>query len=425
MRKINPFLWFDHQAGEAAHFYTTVFNGETGEALRQGEAVMVASFQLDGQKFSALNGGPLYKINPSISFFVVCETEAEADAIWQKLEQGGTIFMPLDRYAWSQKYGWVQDRFGVSWQLSVDKIEKVGQKFTPLLMFSAAQQGRSEEALKLYTSLFPNSSVTGIARYEAGEPGPTGQIKHAQFTLNGQTFMAMDSGVEQPFTFNEAVSFVVDCDTQEEVDFYWNSLIADGGQESQCGWLKDKFGVSWQIIPEALPRLLGNPDPAIAQRAMQAMMKMRKIEIAKLTEAPSGAKQAITIEATVNAPVEKVWKLWNDPEHVQKWNNASEDWHTPKAQNDLREGGNFIYTMAAKDGSFSFDFGGTYDKVVENQHLAYTLGDSRKVDVTFQPSGSGTYIVETFEAENENSLELQRGGWQAILDNFKKYVEKG
>jgi predicted 3-demethylubiquinone-9 3-methyltransferase (glyoxalase superfamily)/uncharacterized protein YndB with AHSA1/START domain len=260
--------------------------------------------------------------------------------------------------------------------------------------------------------------------YGAGEEGPEGQVVHAQFKLNGQTFMVMDSGVEQPFTFNEAVSFVVNCDTQDEVNFFWEKLIADGGQESQCGWLKDKFGVSWQIIPEALPRLLGDPDPAVAQRAMAAMMKMKKIDIAKLSEGPGQAKSAITVETTVLAPIDKVWQFWTGAEHITQWNNASDDWYTPNAVNDLRTGGDFTFTMAARDGSVSFDFGGTYDEVVENQHIAYTIEDGRTVQVRFEARGGSTHIVETFEAENVNSLELQRSGWQAILDNFKRYSEK-
>lgn len=134
-------------------------------------------------------------------------------------------------------------------------------------------------------------------------------------------------------------------------------------------------------------------------------------------------KTTITIAATVNAPVEKVWACWTSPEHITQWNHASDDWHTTSATNDLRVGGTFSSHMAAKDGSFGFDFGGVYDEVVLHQKIAYTLGDNRKVDITFSSNGNETEVVESFEAETENSVELQRGGWQAILDNFKKYVE--
>jgi uncharacterized protein YndB with AHSA1/START domain len=134
-------------------------------------------------------------------------------------------------------------------------------------------------------------------------------------------------------------------------------------------------------------------------------------------------KVKITIEASVNAPVEKVWKLWNDPQDVVQWNTASPDWHTPKAVNDLRPGGKFEYHMAAKDGSFAFDFAGVYDEVKTNELIAYTMGDDRKVAVKFTPKEGKTLVVTVFEAESENSIEMQQGGWQAILDNFKKYAE--
>jgi len=136
-------------------------------------------------------------------------------------------------------------------------------------------------------------------------------------------------------------------------------------------------------------------------------------------------KQAttITVENTIKAPVEKVWQYWTSPEHITKWNSASEDWHTPFAENDLRVGGKFSARMEAKDGSFGFDFGGVYDDVKTNELIAYTLGDGRKVTVTFTPAGNGIKVVETFEAETENPVEMQKGGWQNILDNFKKYTE--
>lgn len=134
-------------------------------------------------------------------------------------------------------------------------------------------------------------------------------------------------------------------------------------------------------------------------------------------------KTIITVETTVNAPVEKVWQYWTEPRHIMRWNNASADWCTTKAENDLREGGSFSATMAAKDGSFSFDFGGVYDKVKKHELIEYTLGDGRKVKVVFSSTGDQTKVVEDFEAENQNSIELQKGGWQAIVDNFKKHVE--
>lgn len=135
-------------------------------------------------------------------------------------------------------------------------------------------------------------------------------------------------------------------------------------------------------------------------------------------------KTIITVEATVNAPVEKVWKFWSSPEHITKWNNASDDWYTPYAENDLRVGGKFTSRMEAKDGSFGFDFWGVYDVVVANERIEYTLGDDRKVEIVFTDKGNATQVIESFEAENENSIEMQKDGWQAILDNFRKYTEE-
>lgn len=135
-------------------------------------------------------------------------------------------------------------------------------------------------------------------------------------------------------------------------------------------------------------------------------------------------KQSITIKATINEPIEKVWKFWTEPEHIKKWNSASEDWHTTAAENDLRTGGKFFSRMEAKDGSFGFDFGGIYDEVKLHEVIAYTLGDERKVKITFECHDNKIEVIETFEAESENSIEMQQAGWQAILDNFKRYTEE-
>jgi uncharacterized protein YndB with AHSA1/START domain len=135
------------------------------------------------------------------------------------------------------------------------------------------------------------------------------------------------------------------------------------------------------------------------------------------------ANEVVTIEVTVNAPVEKVWEIFSSPEHITQWNNASEDWYTPKADNDLRPGGKFSSRMEAKDGSFGFDFWGVYDEVTEHKLIAYTLGDGRKVKIEFEEKDNQTLITENFDAEKENPVEMQKTGWQAILNNFKKYTE--
>ncbi len=424
---ITPFLWFDNQAEEAAKFYTSIFkNSKIENVRRQGEAVFLVEFSLGGQRFRALNGGPHFKFNPSISFYVTLETEAETDAAWAALSEGGSALMPLDKYPWSEKYGWIQDRYGLSWQISWGKLSDVGgRRFVPSLLFTGDRSGKAEAALKLYTSVFEGSTVDGIMHHGADAGQHEGKVIHAQFRLGGdQTFMVMDDTTGADFGFNEALSFVVHCSGQEEVDYFWKKLTANGGREDQCGWLKDPFGVSWQIVPDELPELLADPDPARAQRATGAMMTMKKIDIAKIRQAADGeGKTVVVVETTVKAPLEKVWNCWTQPEHVVNWNHASDEWHTPRAENDLRPGGKFNYRMEAKDGSFGFDFEGVYDKVEKQQRVEYTLGDGRQVQVTFSETDAGTFVMETFEAETMNPVDMQRQGWQAILDNFKKYVQ--
>lgn len=275
---IYPCLWFDGQAKAAAEFYCSVFSNSKITT----DTPMVVNFELSYQKFMGLNGGPQFNINPSISFFVVCETESETDTVWSKLADEGSILMPLDKYPWSAKYGWVQDKFNVSWQIAFGKIADVGQKFTASMMFVGEQHGKAEEAIRFYTSVFKNSSIAGIRHYEANESDPQGTVKHAQFDLGGYVMMAMDSARSHSFMFNEAISLVVTCDTQGEIDYHWNKLT-EGGEEGKCGWLKDKFGVSWQIIPSILGKLMS--DPTRADRVVKAFMEMKKFEIEKLEKA--------------------------------------------------------------------------------------------------------------------------------------------
>ena len=427
MEKITPFLWFDTQAEEAANFYTSIFkNSNIENVKRQGDAVFLVDFTLSGQRFSALNGGPHFKFNPSTSFYVTLETEAETDAVWQKLSDGGSALMPLDKYPWSQKYGWIQDRYGLSWQTSWGKRSDVGGRhFVPSLLFTGERSGQAEAALKRYTAVFKGSTVDGIQHYSANDQKSEGKVMHAQFRLGGdQTFMVMDDTMGADFGFNEALSFVVHCQGQAEVDYFWEKLTANGGKEDQCGWLKDPFGVSWQIIPDELMKLLADPDPARAQRATGAMMLMKKIDIAKLRlAADDESKTIVNVQTTVAAPLEKVWNCWTQPEHIVHWNHASDEWHSPRAENDLRPGGQFNFRMEAKDGSFGFDFQGVYDKVEQHQCIEYTLGDGRKVQVTFSATDAGTFVMENFEAESMNPVDMQRQGWQAILDNFGRFAE--
>ena len=289
MQKITPFLWFNNQAEEAMNFYTSIFKDsrvisvsrikDTGPNLDQ--TVTTGTFQIGDQQFHVLNGGPHFSLTPSISFFVSCITEDEIDNLWVKLSENGKALMPLSKYPFSPKYGWIQDRFGISWQLNFATDR---QKIAPTLMFANELNGKAEEAIHFYTSIFQNSEILLVARYEANQGGTTGTIKHASFLLAGQVFKAMDTSHSQPFGFTPATSFFVSCANQQEVDYFWNKLIAPG-EKGQCGWLKDKYGVSWQIIPTILAELMNDPDPAKSKRVIQALMKMQKIDIDGLKRA--------------------------------------------------------------------------------------------------------------------------------------------
>ena len=268
-------LWFDGNAKAAADFYCSVFQN----SKITSENPVVVNFELAGVKFMGLNGGPQFKPTPSISFFLTCDTDEEVVRYWDILREGGNILIPLDKYPWSEKYGWCSDKYGFTWQIFKGKQSEVKQKIVPLLMFASNRYGKTEEAIKFYVSLFKNSEIQTLDLYGKDAPQPEGKVMHSRFVLNNKVFMAMDGIVDHKFDYNEAISFVVECDTQEEIDFYWNSFTKEG-QESMCGWCKDKFGVSWQIAPAILKTLMA--DPAKSKNVMEAFLKMRKFDIAKL-----------------------------------------------------------------------------------------------------------------------------------------------
>lgn len=276
---IYPCLWFDGKAKEAAVFYNGVFSN----AKIISENPIVSIFELHGKKFMGLNGGPMFTINPSISMFVTCTDDAEIEKYWNRLTEGGMVMMPLDKYPWAEKYGWVKDKYGMTWQLMIDDLSQVSQKINTAFLFSNKQFGKAKEAIDLYISIFPNSTAHHQELYKEGEGQPVGYLKFGHFTLNGELFAAMDGPGDHAFEFGEGLSIVVDCDTQEQIDHYWNALTSDGGKESQCGWLKDKFGVSWQIVPTILGKLMSDPEKS--PRVMQAFMKMKKFDIEALLNA--------------------------------------------------------------------------------------------------------------------------------------------
>lgn len=282
---IVPCLWFDDQAEPAAALYTQTLGGtihavthvqvDTPSGKPKG-SVLTVEFEAGGHTFTALNGGPMFKVGPNISFFVFVKTPEEASRVWAALEPGGTAMMPLDQYPWSERYGWIADRFGVSWQVMTDRAHQ-GPTIVPCFMFAGPVHGRAAEAMQTWTKVFPDSKVEQVETYGPGE-GVEGGVKHGRFSLGGARFVAMDSHASHESTFTEGLSLQVRCKDQAEIDSLWAALT-DGGAESQCGWCKDRFGVSWQILPSNIGALLKS------ERAFQAMFGMKKFDIAALERA--------------------------------------------------------------------------------------------------------------------------------------------
>lgn len=297
MQKIVPHLWFDKEAKQAAEFYTTVFPDSKINSTTilhdtpDGDSEVV-TFTLSGYDFMAISAGPYFKINPSISFILNFDpsqddqAEAHLKELWAKFSDGGAALMPLQEYPYSKLYGWVKDKFGTTWQLMLTNPEGEPRPFiTPSLMFSGDNTNKAEEAMEFYLSVFKNTKRGTLARYpEATGPANKGSLMFADFTLEDQWFAAMDSGVEQPFTFNEAVSLLINCADQAEIDYYWEKLSAVPEAE-QCGWLKDKFGVSWQVSPRAVEKMLSEGTPEQIARVTQAFLKMKKFNLAELEAA--------------------------------------------------------------------------------------------------------------------------------------------
>lgn len=290
MEKITPHLWFDNNAEEAAKFYTSIFkdsklkNVTTLHNTPSG-TVEIFTVEVLGQEFTLISAGPLFKFNPSVSFLVACSTKEEVDGLWKKLSEGGTALMDLGEYPFSEKYGWMQDKYGLSWQIMFMGDHKIKHRIIPTLMFVGKQYGKAEEAINFYSSVFGNARVGDILRYSKGEePDKDGTVKHASFMLEDQDFAAMDSAREHNFAFNEAISFMVHCNTQKEIDYYWEKLSAYPEAE-QCGWLKDKYGLSWQIVPNIMDEMLKDTDEKKIAHVTEAFLQMKKLDIAKLKEA--------------------------------------------------------------------------------------------------------------------------------------------
>lgn len=287
MKKITPFLWYDNAAEEAMTLYASLLeNSEVTQVIHMPDAmaeepgkVQMVAAKLAGREVQAMNAGPHHPFTPSISMFVGCETVEQVDALFNGLSDGGMALMPLDAYPFGERFGWVQDRYGLSWQISL-----TGQKqsLSPFLMLTGDNVGKAEEATGLYTAVFPQSGIDNVAKDHKGH------VTMGSFRLMSEPFILNESDYDHGFTFNDAYSLFVLCESQDEVDTLWEKLTADGGEPVQCGWLKDRYGVSWQIIPERLMTLMADSDPEKAGRVAQAMLRMAKIDVAGLEAAYAG-----------------------------------------------------------------------------------------------------------------------------------------
>lgn len=299
-KPITAHLWFDTQAREAAEYYVSVFPDSRIDSLTQlhntpsGDCDVLA-FTLAGQPFMAISAGPLFKFNPSVSFMVNFDPSRDPqarehlDALWAALSEGGQALMPLDEYPFSKRYGWVQDRYGLSWQLILSDPDGESRPLiVPALMFTGEMAGKAEEAGAFYRSVFDGSREGQLVRYpEGGEHDKPGTVMYSDFRLDETWFVAMDSAYPHGFSFNEAIAFMVTCRDQAEIDRYWAQLSSVPESE-QCGWCKDRYGLSWQITPLVLGEIMTSDDQAAIDRVTQAFLPMHKLDVAKIEAAAKG-----------------------------------------------------------------------------------------------------------------------------------------
>lgn len=280
---IYPCIWCNNNAREMADYYCGIFP----ETRISEENPLVVMLEMFGQKIMLLNGGDIYKPNMTISLMFMAMVESEVEEIWDSLIQGGESIMALDAYPFSRKYGWVQDKYNVSWQLYTARAPShIIQKVVPTLMFTGAVNGRATEAAQLYTSLFPHSEMRGMMHYDPSSGEPATNVQHGEFMINDYLLMMMDSSLEFDFTFSEGMSIIVECNYQEEIDDYWSILTFNGGEESRCGWLKDQFGISWQLVPTQLDEWMSK-----SPKVMEELMKMNKPDLNLLKEAAETVNQ--------------------------------------------------------------------------------------------------------------------------------------
>ena len=294
MQKIIPFIWFETQALEAAQWYLKIFpeskiisNVKLPETP-SGEANAIV-LKLWGLEIQFLSAGKFFERNPSFSYIVACSTIEEVDNFWNRLSIGAEVLMPLGEYPFSKRYGWLKDKFGVSWQIMFD-TRRV-QRITPSLMFTQEFAGKAEAAMNYYCEMFKaHGKKSGIleghfARWGANQPPEKeGTISYARFHLDGNELVVMDSANKHEFKFNEMQTLVLRCEDQKEIDYFWKK-ISFVPEAEQCGWAKDQFGVSWQVVPRVLEEMMAKSKPAQMKRVVEAFLPMKKFDLKKLEEA--------------------------------------------------------------------------------------------------------------------------------------------
>lgn len=293
MQQIVLHLWFDTQAVEAARWYVSIFEHSRVTRVSSLEGtpsgtVETVEFELDGVAFSAISAGPYFELNASISLMVTCRSPEEVDRLYASLSQGATELMPLGEYPFSRRYVWLSDKYGLHWQLTCFETGEITQKIRPNLLFAKEVCGKAEEALAFYKSVFPAAALGYVSHYPPGEAEDArARINYAELTLLGHQFVAMDHGAGGDEAFNEAFSFMVLCRDQAEIDSYWEKLSAVPEAE-QCGWLKDPFGLSWQIVPADMGDVLASLSGDAKKRYTDAFLQMKKLDIFALERAREG-----------------------------------------------------------------------------------------------------------------------------------------
>jgi predicted 3-demethylubiquinone-9 3-methyltransferase (glyoxalase superfamily) len=295
MHKIVPYLWYNNDAVEAAKWYVSIF--ENSKIIQTGLLtdtpsgdVETVEFQLANLTISAISGGPYFTLNSSISLMVACESMEEVDRLYSQLFVGGTELMPLGEYPFSKRYAWFSDKYGLNWQLFMVENRTEHFRIRPTLLFSTDVCGKAEEAMDYYMSIFKEAKKGYINHYAPMEAvDQRAGVNYAELYLPGLPLVCMDHAMGGEDAFNEAFSFMILCESQDEIDYYWDKLSFVPEAE-QCGWLKDPYGVSWQVVPANLNDILFNGSKEEVERVTEAFMSMKKFDFALLEKARLGTE---------------------------------------------------------------------------------------------------------------------------------------